>query len=862
MTTESNEKGNKKLKIIVWLQVVMIIVILGVLEFFYYQFEIQKINKKVTETGRELSYKLAENVNINISALKSLGYYFSEDLNIERFKFNRAATYYLTQFPDMLYIQYINKDMITDMVYPLKGNEEMLGAPFKDSPEAENVVGEAMQLDKMTVDNPHDLKYSDYQTKGLVIRYPIFNEDRFSGFFVCVMDLNRHIEKVLSENDLRDFNITLYDDDMNVFFNNGRNLSNRGRYGRKDIFVGEIQIEDKVWKIKVGSNRDYWSDIRLKMLLLGILYSSMMLLFLVMEINILRKNQNIEELVRLKKTLQKKEERYRLAIEGANDIIWEWNLKEKKIFISDKWTALTGIKIKDGANIAGQLKKQIHPEDLKKMIKDFKDFNNGKFRYYQSEFRVKTSDGNYKWFYIRGKSLKNQHNKIYKLSGSIVDITEKKNTEEYIKYIAYYDDLTKLPNQNKCMKILEEHLNVSTKKSAIILIDLDDFKKVNDTLGHDYGDKLLVAICRKIKSFIKENIVISRMGGDEFLIIMKDIEDREQVEVFCEKVLEMFTVPFQIENKQVYITASMGIAIHPKDGKECKTLRRNADTAMYEAKSSGRNKFQFFNTKMSDALIRKTEIEKSLRQAVHNREFKIHYQPQYDLKNQRISGLEALLRWHTEHLGFVSPAEFIPIAEETGLIVPIGEWILEEVFRQIRYWNNNGYRFGSIAVNISSVQLQSKSFMKKISEISKQYRDISSQSLEFEITESVLLNNLDSSMKIFDQMKSMGFKIALDDFGTGYSSLNYLKMLPTDTLKIDKLFIDHITKYQNNQSIIDGIIKLAHSMQIRVVAEGVETEEQLQILKRFNCDIIQGFHYCKPLPSEQLEKKYHRLGAV
>lgn len=552
--------------------------------------------------------------------------------------------------------------------------------------------------------------------------------------------------------------------------------------------------------------------------------------------------------------LRNSEERYRLALEGANDAIWEWNLETGEFFASNKLREITGYDF-NGEVPLNEFNKFVYKDDLEGFIKDFRNhiYNNSEF--YKSEFRINKSDGTCIWILSRGKALRNEKGKAIKIAGSISDITIQKEAEEKIKFMAFYDSLTKLPNRTLFMKKLDKEIESSkssNKKGAVFFIDLDNFKNINDTLGHNYGDKLLIYLSRKLKKITSSEDTLCRLGGDEFLLIhnyskIKELED------YAKKLLDLFDNNFEIGNKVMYVTASIGIAVYPKDGEDSSTLLKNADFAMYKAKELGKNRFAFFNESIYMQLERKTNIERILRTAIENNELTIYYQPQYDINHQGIFGFEALLRLNSKELGFISPDEFIPVAEESGYISKIDLWVLKEACLQSKNWMQKGYEFKSISVNVSSVDIQKSNFLKSIKNILKE-TNISPDIIELEITETALMKSIDYNINELNELKKIGIRIALDDFGTGYSSLNYLRSIPINTLKIDKSFIDNIATSKKEESIMNNIIEMAHTMDLKVVAEGVETSSQFEILKSRECDYIQGYYFSRPLPPEEIEK--------
>lgn len=562
-----------------------------------------------------------------------------------------------------------------------------------------------------------------------------------------------------------------------------------------------------------------------------------------------------DELQCKEESLTISEERYRLALDGSNDAIWEFDLKTGSFFASDKLYEITGYKEDVDVDINTFFKKFVHHEDVNFALKDFENHINNRTATYKCEFRLKINKGTYIWVSVRGKALRDSFGKATKLSGSVTDITDKRNSEKKIKFMAYYDALTELPNRTFFIEELEHQLKMSklkNSKGSVFFIDLDNFKNINDTMGHDYGDKLLIYLAKKLENIISEKDTICRLGGDEFILLHPFYEEAE-VESCANLLLSLFDNFFDIDNRQIYVTASIGVASYPKDGTDTSTIMKNADSAMYKAKELGKNRFARFDEEMYLKLERKTHIDRILRGAIENNELSIHYQPQYDAKTNEIYGFEALLRLNSVELGFVSPVEFIPIAEETGYIIQMDRWVLNEVCRQSVKWLQSGYKFKSISINVSTVDMHQVDFLDTVKGIFKN-TGIDPNIVELEITETVLMESLETNVKILKQLMNMGVRIALDDFGTGYSSLNYLMKIPISTLKIDKSFIDNITSSIQNESIIKNIIQMAHSMDLKVVAEGVETQQQLSILKERKCDYIQGYYFSKPLSVLDTEK--------
>ena len=562
-----------------------------------------------------------------------------------------------------------------------------------------------------------------------------------------------------------------------------------------------------------------------------------------------------DELQFSEETLRNNDERYRLALEGTNDSIWQWDLVTGDFFASDKLYEIIGYTTNEDRNLTRSLKKIIHTDDLATAKKDLENHLNDITPIYKSEYRIKIKNGSYVWVSSRGKALRDSQGKAIKLSGSITDISDRKISEDKIKFMAFYDYLTKLPNRVLFMNILNDQLDLiktENTEGAVFFIDLDNFKNINDTMGHDFGDMLLKYLAKKVERVVDGKDTLCRLGGDEFILLHPYLQPLD-ITKYTNNLLALFDNFFEIDNKQIFITASIGVAIYPKDGSDANSILKNADAAMYKAKALGKNRVALYDEKMYLQLERKTCIERILRTSIENKELSLNYQPQYDAMNNEIFGFEALVRLNSKELGFISPVEFIPIAEESGLISQLDLWVLNEACTQSVKWLREGFKFKSISINISSVDIQQADFLKNIKSIFEK-TGIDTRIVELEITETALMQSLDSNIKILNKLRDMGIRLALDDFGTGYSSLNYLRKIPISTLKIDKTFIDNITSNIKEEAIINSIIQMAHSMGLKVVAEGVEKEEQLAILKKRKCDYIQGYYFSRPLPTDDIEK--------
>ena len=433
------------------------------------------------------------------------------------------------------------------------------------------------------------------------------------------------------------------------------------------------------------------------------------------------------------------------------------------------------------------------------------------------------------------------------------DITEQHRTAEEIRHHAYYDMLTELPNRFLALDRLSQMLNEAERngeKTAILFIDLDDFKRVNDTLGHEVGDKLLLESANRLNQVVRKEDTVGRLGGDEFILLLRALTEDYNALTIAEHLLNVFRNPFKIDGRELMVTLSIGIALYPDNGKSVSDLLRNADTAMYQAKALGRNTYSFFTQEMNVSMLRRLEIEEQLIGALDRNEFEVHYQPQFDAKNN-IIGAEALLRWHNSALGNIPPDEFIPITEHTGLIVPLGQFVVKQALSFLNEWQNSRQRKYKMAVNLSPRQFRDIELLSIIQKILKE-ENVSPESLELEITEGVLMigqSYIDNALVEFNKL---GIKLSMDDFGTGYSSLSYLRRYAFDVLKVDKSFINNITSNKADCDLVRATIAMAHSLGLTVVAEGVETKEQCTLLRELECDYLQGFYFSKPILPKQL----------
>ncbi len=442
----------------------------------------------------------------------------------------------------------------------------------------------------------------------------------------------------------------------------------------------------------------------------------------------------------------------------------------------------------------------------------------------------------------------------------VSDISERKQTEQRIAHLASHDALTNLPNRNLLQDRIRQaliHARRNGSQGAVLFIDLDKFKVINDSMGHDVGDLLLKQVAQRLVSSLRSQDTVARQGGDEFIVVLHSVANAQVAGTMAQKLLDALLLPCQIEGKELYISASIGIAVFPDDGEDADTLLKHSDTAMYHAKEAGRNNCQFFARRMNQLAVEKQALETYLRHALERNELLLHYQPIVDMASGKLAGLEALLRWQHPEQGLIPPLKFIPLAEETGLIVPIGEWALRSACMQLKAWQDQGYDVPQLAINLSVKQFRQKTLAETIARILDE-TGVEARFVELEITENVFIDNSDEMVETLLTLNDMGLKLSIDDFGTGYSSLSHLKRFPIDTLKIDRSFVQDIVTDPDDASIVAGIIGLAHSLRMKVIADGVETEAQRAILALQGCDQYQGYYFSKPLPASEIVTKLQR----
>ena len=562
-----------------------------------------------------------------------------------------------------------------------------------------------------------------------------------------------------------------------------------------------------------------------------------------------RINQEREEAIEALRQSEAQLRKLSQAVEQSPAVVIITDLDGAIEYVNPKFTDITGY---SSAEVLGEnprlLQSGLVARDLYEQL--WAHLLAGKE--WQGEFLNKHKQGHLFWERARISPLRDTTGETTHYIAVKEDITTQKNYEKELEYRTTHDELTGLSNRALLKDRLSQaigHARRSNNQLAVIMLDLDRFKNINDTLGHAQGDELLKLVAKRLRDMVRQVDTVARFGGDEFVVLLDGIRNPETAAQVAAKILRVLSQPYELAGRSVTLTASLGLSLFPQDGTDSDTLIRNADTAMYQSKRR-RGEYTFFTDSMNARLLELMEQESALRQAIDNKEFALHYQPQIDLKTGRICGCEALLRWHRSYGDIISPEQFIPLAEETGLIVPIGTWVLEEACRQNMAWQAEGLEPMRISVNLSARQFGQNN-LTTIVQRALDNSGMPADLLELELTESLVMDDPDMAQVSLRELKALGVHLSLDDFGTGYSSLLYLRSFPFHQLKIDRAFVADITSDAAAAALINGIISIAHNLNLETVAEGVETQEQLDFLIAAECDILQGYLFSQPLPADQ-----------
>lgn len=552
-------------------------------------------------------------------------------------------------------------------------------------------------------------------------------------------------------------------------------------------------------------------------------------------------------------------ERYELASLGANDGLWDWNLIDNQVYFSARLKSMFGYDEPDVAQSPDGWFNLVHPDDLAQVQSKLATHFGGRPRHFEHECRMQHRDGTYRWMLIRAHSVRDSVGEVKRLAGSFTDITARKEHEEQLLHDAFHDALTGLPNRALLVDRLKQFILHGKRNKAYtfaaLFVDLDGFRIVNDGLGHAVGDQMLLEVSKRLLRCVRLEDTVARLGGDEFALLLDDIKDISNASRVANRVQQELEVPCKLDGRDVFTSASIGIAFSTTGYDRYEDVMRDADTAMYRAKGMGKARFVVFDSAMHAQAMARLKLETDLRRAVERQEFRLYYQPIVDFDTGGISGFEALLRWQHPERGLITPMEYLSVAEEIGLLVPVGRWVLHCACRQLREWQ---LQFPArppltISVNLSSKQLLQLDLIKQVDQILAE-TGLEASSLRLEVTETVLMEDAESATATLFQLRALNVESHMDDFGTGYSSLSYLQRFPIAALKIDQAFISRMGGSAEDLEIVRIIITLAHNLSRKVIAEGVETEEHFSLLKSLKCEYGQGYFFSKPLDHEGAQK--------
>jgi len=553
---------------------------------------------------------------------------------------------------------------------------------------------------------------------------------------------------------------------------------------------------------------------------------------------------------------------------------WQWHLARQRVSRSREAARITGVPSRGTGDPLAELLVQVHPDDRPLVQKVYTGvLERGEAD--SVEYGIVLPDGGERTVHEALEVETAADGQVTRLFGTVQDVTERRQTEERIRHLAYYDSVTGLPNRALLKEQVKQALAAARRHgraAALLFLDIDQFKRINDTLGHSTGDTLLRLVGERLAACVRSSdslfsgrpsqliggevvpaASVARLGGDEFVILLSEIRRPEDAAVVAGRAIEVLRQPILLGESEVYITGSIGISTFPEDGDTHETLLKHADAAMYYAKDDGRNRYHFYTRTMNERAHDRLDLETSLRKALENEEFELYYQPKVNIHTGEITGAEALTRWLCPTRGMVPPDVFIPVTEETDLIIPIGEWVLTEACRQNKEWHDQGLTPIRVSVNISAAQCRDDALGDTVERVLNR-TGLAAELLELEVTETLLMRDVESSIALFERLKSLGVYISIDDFGIGYSSLSYLKRLPLDTIKIDRSFIRDITTDPDDATIVEATINLGHNLRLNVLAEGVEDTAQLEFLRRRACDETQGYLFSKPLPAEEFRR--------
>jgi diguanylate cyclase (GGDEF)-like protein/PAS domain S-box-containing protein len=793
---------------------------------------------------------------------------------------------------------------VVDYIEPLQGNEAALGLNAGSNRAVHDAVEQILQTGRPAATSLLRLAQSPAGHRGFIMIMPVYRPGAPTGTYAerhaawvgdtaAVIRIHHLVYTILQNNGLLDdpqvmLRVYAGDPSMpeNMVYSHGVQAGEKGdalhdwlNFHYRDTDLRSFDVLGRTWHVRVDAlPRPFLDDHlgSLGTLLGGLLFS---LLSAVLVNTLVQRSRRVQLLVdartadlqrsnerlnadvaarkRTERALQDSEQRFRRLLALSSDWYWEQDSQFR-------FTNITAGFFEKGhltrENYIGRTRWESYPDMLgTKWGREHMARLQARLPFSNLEYAIVGNDGVTRWYTTSGEPVYDSQGNFKGYRGTGSEITGRKLAEQRIQHIAHHDVLTGLPNRMLLQDRLSQaiaYANRSGHPLWVMLIDLDRFKFVNDSLGHKAGDLLLKTVASRLQSSVRESDTVARLSGDEFVAVLSEYPDESLSPVIIERVMKALAQPVMLEGKEFFVTCSIGVAVYEADGTPAERLIEHADIAMYSAKKQGRNCFQFYQPAMNEEAQERIRIESALRNALERDEFVLHYQPQVDLDTGRIVGMEALLRWQHPELGMVPPARFIGLAEETGLIVPIGAWVLRAACAQARTWHDAGYSGLRVGVNLSARQFGQQNLVPSIAAALAE-TGLPPSALEIELTESLFMNDVAQAVSLLHELKALGVALAIDDFGTGYSSFSYLRNFPIDVLKIDRSFVSDIATDADDAAIVVSIIALAHNLQLRVIAEGVESEEQLEFLRRHGCDEMQGYYFSRPVAPPEFEQLLH-----
>jgi diguanylate cyclase (GGDEF)-like protein/PAS domain S-box-containing protein len=795
---------------------------------------------------------------------------------------------------------------VVEFIEPMAGNEVAFGLDVGNNAHVTATLARAVGSGRPSATALLDLIQDPRPQAGLLVMLPVYRpraalgstaerSAALIGDTAAIIRAGDLVQDILSDNSMLadpDILLAVYaagaDGQPRLLFRSGANLSRLPQQLPQPLPLPQlsrsIDVAGQPWRIDVAAApRPYVGEHVSSLLVLvgGALLTFLMSVLvqamvqrarrverLVLErtadlqLSNHRLSEDVLERRRTEKALQRSEQRFRQLVSMSSDWYWEQDAQFRFVSISGGFG--------DEAQAAsrryiGRTRWEVSPSLAETESGQAHIALVGAHqRFANFEYQTVDGDGGTRWYSVTGEPVFNEHAEFSGYRGTSTDISARKMSEQRIHHVAQHDVLTGLPNRSLLQDRLGQAIAYSTRCSHpvwVMLVDLDRFKFVNDSMGHKAGDVLLVTVAARLRSALRDTDTVARLSGDEFVVILTEHEDQKLSVDVVQRLMDSVAQPVMLGSKEFFVTCSIGVAVYPTDGAPADSLIEHADIAMYRAKKLGRNNFQFYTPAMNEEAMERVRIESALRNALERDEFVLHYQPQVDLASGEIVGMEALIRWQHPEMGMVAPSRFIGVAEETGLIVQIGAWVMRAACQQNRAWHEAGLGKLRVAVNLSARQFGAVNLVADIRSVLAE-TGLAPGYLEIELTESLFMSDVTLAVELLHAMKALGVKLSIDDFGTGYSSLSYLSRFPIDVLKIDRSFVAAITRDSNDAAIVASIIALAHNLKLSVIAEGVETEEQLDYLRGHGCDQMQGYFFSPPLPAtefEQLLRQQSRL---